>query len=112
MAEFSTTSHATTLLDDAAVTKALRELPGWERDGDTIVRTAKLPSFPAAIEVVDRVAELAERANHHPDIDIRWRTLSFRCSTHSAGGITELDIRLAGQISEQLRSAQGQGGSH
>jgi 4a-hydroxytetrahydrobiopterin dehydratase len=100
------------LLDDSAVTEALRELPGWERDGDTIVRTAKLPSFPAAIEVVDRVAELAERADHHPDIDIRWRTLSFRCSTHSAGGITELDIRLAAQISEQLRSAQGQGGSH
>jgi 4a-hydroxytetrahydrobiopterin dehydratase len=95
------------LLNDSAVTEALRDLPGWERDGDTIVHTAQLPSFPAAIAVVDRVAELAERADHHPDIDVRWRTLTFRCSTHSEGGITELDIRLAGQISEQLRSAQG-----
>lgn len=95
------------LLDDSAVAEALRGLPGWERDGDTIVCTTKLPSFPAAIEVVDRVAELAERADHHPDIDIRWRTLTFRCSTHSEGGITELDIRLAGQISERLRAAEG-----
>ncbi|MBO0848721.1 MAG: 4a-hydroxytetrahydrobiopterin dehydratase [Pseudonocardia sp.] len=98
---------STTVLSDSAVAEALRDLPGWERDGNTIVRTAKLPSFPAAIQVVDRVAELAERADHHPDIDIRWRTLSFRCSTHSAGGITELDIRLARQISEQLRAAEG-----
>jgi 4a-hydroxytetrahydrobiopterin dehydratase len=94
------------LLDDAAITDALRGLPGWERDGNAIVHTAELPSFPAAIAVVDRVAEIAERANHHPDIDIRWRTLTFRCSTHSAGGITELDLRLAQEISEQLRSAQ------
>ncbi|WP_028926865.1 4a-hydroxytetrahydrobiopterin dehydratase [Pseudonocardia acaciae] len=94
------------LLNDDAVTEALRGLPGWERDGNTIVHSAKLPSFPAAIAVVDRVAELAERANHHPDIDIRWRTLTFRCSTHSEGGITDLDIALAAQISEQIRSAQ------
>jgi hypothetical protein len=66
---------------------------------------AKLPSFPAAITVVDRVAEIAEERDHHPDIDIRWRTLTFRCSTHSAGGITEADIKLAGSISEQLDAA-------
>jgi 4a-hydroxytetrahydrobiopterin dehydratase len=71
------------------------------------VRTAKLPSFPAAITVVDRVAEIAEQRNHHPDIDIRWRTLTFRCSTHSAGGITEADVELAGSISEQLDAAGG-----
>jgi 4a-hydroxytetrahydrobiopterin dehydratase len=93
------------LLDDTAVTEALRELPDWARDGDTLVRTAKLPSFPAAIAVVDRVAELAERADHHPDIDIRWRTLTFRCSTHSAGGITALDVRLAGEISDCIQAA-------
>lgn len=62
------------LLDISAVTAALADLPGWERDGDALVRTAELPSFPAAIGVVDRVAEAAEAANHHPDIDIRWRT--------------------------------------
>jgi 4a-hydroxytetrahydrobiopterin dehydratase len=95
------------LLDDAAIRAALDDLPGWERDGDALVRTAKLPSFPAAIEVVDRVAEIAEERNHHPDIDIRWRTLVFRCSTHSAGGITALDVELAGAISEQVASAGG-----
>ena len=87
------------LLSDAAVTDALSTLPGWTRDGDTIVLTAALPSFPAAIAVVDRVALLAEERNHHPDIDIRWRTLTFRCSTHSAGGLTHLDVDLARAIS-------------
>jgi len=95
------------LLDDAAISAALDDLPGWERDGDALVRTAKLPSFPAAIAVVDRVAEIAEERNHHPDIDIRWRTLVFHCSTHSAGGITALDVELAGAISEQIAAAGG-----
>jgi 4a-hydroxytetrahydrobiopterin dehydratase len=93
------------LLDDTAITAALGDLPGWERDGDAIVRTAKLPSFPAAIGVVDRVAEIAEDRDHHPDIDIRWRTLTFRCSTHSAGGLTDLDVALAAAISEQIAAA-------
>ncbi|MGI9002375.1 MAG: 4a-hydroxytetrahydrobiopterin dehydratase [Pseudonocardia sp.] len=95
------------LLDDAAITAALADLPGWERDGDEIVRTAKLPSFPTAIAVVDRVAEIAEDRDHHPDIDIRWRTLRFHCSTHSAGGITDLDVALAKAISEQIDAASG-----
>jgi 4a-hydroxytetrahydrobiopterin dehydratase len=93
------------LLDDSAIAAALADLPGWEREGDAIVRTAKLPSFPAAIAVVDRVAEIAESRDHHPDIDIRWRTLTFRCSTHSAGGITENDTALAASISEQIDAA-------
>ena len=95
------------LLDDDAVTAALTGLPGWERDGGAIVLTAKLPSFPAAITVVDRVAEIAEDRDHHPDIDIRWRTLTFRCSTHSEGGITGLDTALAAAISEQVTAAGG-----
>lgn len=95
----------TTLLDDERVTAALDELTGWQRDGDAIVRTAKLPSFPAAIEAVSAVAEIAEARNHHPDIDIRWRTVTFRCSTHSQGGITDLDIDLARQIEQVLASA-------
>ena len=90
------------LLDDAAIDTALADLPGWEREGDSIVRTATLPSFPVAIGVVARVGEIAESRNHHPDIDIRWRTVTFRCSTHSAGGITALDLDLAEAISEQV----------
>jgi 4a-hydroxytetrahydrobiopterin dehydratase len=98
------------LLDDAAIGDALRELPDWRRDdGDSsaLVLRAQLPSFLLAIEVVDRVAELAERSDHHPDIDIRWRTLTFRCSTHSAGGITQLDVQLARAISELVHAVGG-----
>lgn len=94
------------LLDDTAVTEALRTLPDWVRDGDALMLTARLPSFPTAISVVDRVAERAERDNHHPDIDIRWRTVTFRCSTHSEGGITDLDVALAGAITEYVHAAR------
>jgi 4a-hydroxytetrahydrobiopterin dehydratase len=96
-----------TLLEDEGVAAALDKLSGWQRDGDAIVRTAKLPSFPAAIEAVREVAEIAEARNHHPDIDIRWRTVTFRCSTHSKGGITDLDIELAEQIDRVLADAMG-----
>ena len=96
-----------TLLDDEQVTAALGKLTDWQRDGDAIVRTAKLPGFPAAIEAVRAVAEIAEARNHHPDIDIRWRTVTFRCSTHSEGGITDLDIELAEQIDRVLAGAMG-----
>jgi 4a-hydroxytetrahydrobiopterin dehydratase len=94
----------TTLLDDERIVAALDGLTDWRRDGDAIVRIAKLPSFLAAIEAVREVAEIAEELNHHPDIDIRWRSVTFRCSTHSAGGITELDIELASRIDHVLAS--------
>jgi 4a-hydroxytetrahydrobiopterin dehydratase len=97
----------TTLLADEQVVAALEGLTSWQRDGDAIVRTAKLPSFPAAIEAVRAVAEIAEARNHHPDIDIRWRTVTFRCSTHSVGGITNLDVELASEIDHVLASATG-----
>jgi len=90
------------LLTDDQVTEALRGLGGWTRDGDAIVRTAELASFPAAIEAVRRVADLAEARDHHPDIDIRWRTLTLRCSTHSAGGVTAKDVELAREIDQVL----------
>ena len=67
----------------------------------------KLPSFPVAITVVDRVAEVAEELDHHPDIDIRWRTLTFALATHSAGGVTEKDFGLAARIDEIVRVATG-----
>lgn len=92
------------LLDDAAIDTALADLPGWARDGDALVHTAELPTFPTAIGVVARVGEIAESRNHHPDMDIRWRTVTFRCSTHSEGGITQFDVDLAKAISEQVEA--------
>jgi 4a-hydroxytetrahydrobiopterin dehydratase len=90
-------------LDADAVTAALANLPGWTGGPDGLVRTASLPTFPAAIEAVDRVAVVAEQADHHPDIDIRWRTLTFRLSTHDAGGkVSAKDVDLARRIEEIL----------
>ena len=93
------------LLDDAAIDTALKDLPGWRREGDALVLTAELPTFPVAIGVVARVAEIAESRDHHPDIDIRWRTLTFRCVTHAAGGVTTRDIALANRIDRILADA-------
>ncbi|MGI5329674.1 4a-hydroxytetrahydrobiopterin dehydratase [Actinomadura nitritigenes] len=85
-------------LDDAAVADRLRDLPAWSRHGDEIRREVRAPSFPEGIAVVDEVARAAEDADHHPDIDIRWRTLVFALSTHSAGGLTGKDFDLAAVI--------------
>lgn len=76
----------------------LRARPDWEGDSTAIHRTVQLKTFPAAIALVDAVAIVAEQRDHHPDIDIRWRTVRFVLSTHSAGGVTAKDLDLAGQI--------------
>jgi 4a-hydroxytetrahydrobiopterin dehydratase len=89
---------ATELLSDADINDALSDLPDWEQTGDTITRTIKAPSFLEGIELVRQVAEAAEAADHHPDIDIRWRRITFALSTHSAGGLTGRDMVLAHQI--------------
>ncbi|RIV35910.1 4a-hydroxytetrahydrobiopterin dehydratase [Micromonospora radicis] len=86
------------VLTAEAVRDELGGLAGWSGDPAGITRTVELASFPDAIGVVDRVAVTAEELDHHPDIDIRWRTLTFRCVTHSAGGVTGRDIELARRI--------------
>lgn len=88
------------LLSADEVTGALAELDGWTGDTSAISRTVTAPSFPAAIRLVVEVAEAAEDADHHPDIDIRWRTVTFALSTHSAGGVTAKDTALARRIDE------------
>ncbi|MET7989868.1 4a-hydroxytetrahydrobiopterin dehydratase [Amycolatopsis sp. NPDC005232] len=90
------------LLSDSEISSALTTVPDWQRDGATITRSVTLSSFPNAVAYVVRVAELAEAADHHPDIDIRWRTVTFRLSTHSEGGLTSKDFALAGQIDAAL----------
>ena len=74
-------------------------MDGWEERDDALVREFELPSFPAAIEFVDRLAELAESESHHPDIDIRYRRVTVRWTTHSEGGITEKDRQMAERTS-------------
>jgi 4a-hydroxytetrahydrobiopterin dehydratase len=68
---------------------------GWREEDAALVREFDLASFPAAIDFVRRLAELAERENHHPDIDVRYRRVTVRWSTHSAGGVTDRDRELA-----------------
>jgi 4a-hydroxytetrahydrobiopterin dehydratase len=75
-------------------------MDGWEERDDALVREFELPSFPAAIAFVDRLAELAESEDHHPDIDIRYRRVSVRWTTHSEGGITEKDRKMAERTSD------------
>jgi 4a-hydroxytetrahydrobiopterin dehydratase len=89
------------VLPDAEVTAALGTLPGWEREGDEIVKTFDCGSFPAAVAFVVQVGFLAEQANHHPDIDVRWRRVRLALTTHDAGGLTTLDVELARAV-EQL----------
>ena len=74
-------------------------MEGWGEQENALVREFELPSFPAAIAFVDRLAELAEGENHHPDIDIRYRKVTVRWTTHSEGGITEKDRELAERTS-------------
>jgi 4a-hydroxytetrahydrobiopterin dehydratase len=94
------------VLDDAAIASALERLDGWSGDRGAVTRVVELPSFPDAISVVDRVAEVAEELGHHPDIDIRYRTLTFRLSSHDAGGVTRRDVRLAERIDEIVAAAR------
>lgn len=77
-------------------------LDGWQRSGGALRRSVKFPTFLEGIEAVRKVAEHAERADHHPDIDIRWRTVTFVLVTHSEGGITDKDVEMAAQIDEIL----------
>lgn len=87
-------------LPDDQVTARLAELPEWERQGDEIVRSYQAPSFLEGIAFVRRLAELAEAANHHPDIDIRWRTVRIALTTHDDGGLSAKDFALAAQIDD------------
>lgn len=90
------------VLTDEQVDEAAATLNGWVRADGALRRSVTFASFPEGIEAVRRVAEIAERADHHPDIDIRWRTVTFALVTHSAGGITEKDVALARQIDDLL----------
>ena len=90
------------LLTDEQVDAALSGLDGWERVEGTLRRSVKFPEFLAGIDAVRRVAEHTEAVDHHPDIDIRWRTVIFTLVTHSAGGITEKDVGLATEINRLL----------
>lgn len=90
------------VLTNEQVDAALADLPGWERAAGALHRSVKFPAFLDGIEAVRQVAEFAEQEDHHPDIDIRWRTVTFALVTHSAGGITDKDLAMAAEIDRIL----------
>ena len=85
-------------LTDIPIHRALGQLPGWSRKGDVLVKSFPFQNFAAGVAFVNRVARVAEAADHHPDLDLRYAKVVCHLTTHSAGGITQKDLDLAGAI--------------
>jgi len=90
------------LLSRVEVTEKLALLPDWQLAEETIERTLTFADFPAAMAFVNRVAEAAEKAGHHPDIDIRWNKVRLALTSHDAGGLTERDFNLAAVLNSLI----------
>lgn len=86
------------VVDEQLVARGLH----WVREDEELVRSVRRADFAGALVVVNAVGALAEAADHHPDIDIRWNTVTLRLATHSAGGITEKDLALAARIDAEV----------
>lgn len=84
-----------TLLTDAELQEFLRAAPEWKKVGQEIVRTYKFKTFLEGIAFVDKVARVAEANDHHPDIDIRYTSITLKLTTHDAGGLTFRDTKVA-----------------
>jgi 4a-hydroxytetrahydrobiopterin dehydratase len=90
---------APTRLEESEIHLRLTSLPSWTREGDEIVRHIVCNDFKAALAIINRVGELAEEADHHPDILLHgWNKVKITLSTHSAGGLTDQDFALAARI--------------
>jgi 4a-hydroxytetrahydrobiopterin dehydratase len=94
---------ATDLLDEGALAAGLAALPGWAREGARLVKVYDCKSFPAAAALLLRALLLAERMDHHPDIDLRYSKLRFALTSHDAGGLTRRDLLLARALDEAAR---------
>ena len=99
------------VLSDITIQRELGSLAGWSRRGDVLTRTYQFRNFSDSLAFVNRVGELAERMNHHPDIDIRYSKVTLALSTHDAGGITQNDINLAREIDSGSGGDTDEGGS-
>ncbi len=89
-----------TRLSDEEIEERLSRAEGWIRDGNFIKRTFEFPSFKKAVEFINRVADLAEKADHHPDLYNVWRKVELKFTTHDEGGLTRRDFRMAAKIDE------------
>lgn len=91
-----------TPLSPDELSSALADLPLWSGDPDGIRRTVELPTFRDAVTAITKIADVAEELDHHPDVDLRWRTLHLTLVSHSAGGVTTNDLELARRIDALL----------
>ena len=92
-------------LDETALRAALENLPGWSVEGEALVKSFTFPSYLAGIDFVHRIAATADKMNHHPDLFVGWKKVKVTLSTHSAGGITEMDLTLAQEAERALQAA-------
>ena len=88
------------LLTETEIAEALGRLPEWRHEGEWLVRAVRCGSFREAIDLVDAVADAAEEADHHPDIEIVWRRVTFRLTSKASGGLTSRDVDMARRIDE------------
>ena len=88
------------VLSDAEIQQAIASLPGWQRQGKAIQRVFEFTDFKAAMQFVNKIADAAEQANHHPDIDIRYNKVTMALVSHDAGGVTQRDVKMARRINE------------
>jgi 4a-hydroxytetrahydrobiopterin dehydratase len=95
------------LLSEPELASALAEVPGWSREGEAIQRTVRCATFRAAIELVNAVADAAEAADHHPDIEIVWRRVTLHLTSKASGGLTAKDLDMAATIDRLV----GEGGA-
>jgi 4a-hydroxytetrahydrobiopterin dehydratase len=93
------------LLRDSEIDSRLAELEGWQREGETIVKTFELAHFVGSVKFIDRVVEPAEEMGHHPDLSVSWNKVRVSITTHAAGGLTANDFELAKRI-EGVASSQ------
>ncbi len=89
-------------LDAGEIEKALQNAPGWTVTGGVLRKEWSFPDFVEAMKFVNRVAEIAEDAGHHPDIDIRYNKVTLGLVTHDANGITEKDAEMAERLVQKL----------
>lgn len=86
------------LIDPSELDRHTKKVPEWEVDGDTLTRTFEFDEFMEAIDFVNSVAEIAEDAHHHPDIDIRFTVVTLTLTTQDLGGLTKADFEVAGRV--------------
>jgi 4a-hydroxytetrahydrobiopterin dehydratase len=91
------------VLAETEIKQALTGLKGWIHNGSAIQRVFEFPDFKAAMQFVNKVADAAEQANHHPDIDIRYNKVTMALVSHDAGGVTQKDVQMAERINQVAR---------